>query len=492
MTSKRARTTSSLGNRIGAIQQGMAALEARDRTPAPDETPATLEYLRERLELLESANYRYENELATLGQEVTQALLPADYVGPGPTPVTFLDPNISQPGGMVYQWLGKFEPWGNRVVNMVRQNGTWLIQGHSNVENYGGKISLMPYLGNNIAVYAEYPAISRNTYGRPRAQRLSSGIVVLSGLLLTMTSTPAGTVLMTLPPGYRPDNNMTFGVENSGSQRMVTIRPNGEMLVETTAFVATSNDFFSIDGIAFPAAGVATWTPITEWLNGWSAWTSPAFGVPSYWKDPYGVVWFQGLIRPGTRGGDLGMFQIPATHCPAKQTHNKATSSAAWGYYSVFPANHGSKPRMVTDKGGNPTFSWISLCDMRIVTPDAYTASKWLRPNLYNGSWNPEYGTGFPRLGVTRRPDGLALTEGLCSVSSGTSDVWLTSFQDWVSPEKVAIIQTVGADVKRRLDIVGMKWTDPSSSSYGPASVGANGTHSSWTSFDGLVWMVGD
>ncbi len=62
MASKRARDAASLGNRLAAIRTGLADLEAKNRTPAPDPNDATLENLRQQVSLLMSANWRTEQE----------------------------------------------------------------------------------------------------------------------------------------------------------------------------------------------------------------------------------------------------------------------------------------------------------------------------------------------------------------------------------------------------------------------------------------------
>lgn len=62
MTSKRARENASLGNRIRAIQTGLAEIEAKNRTPAPDPEATTVENLRQQVAMLMSANWRIDQE----------------------------------------------------------------------------------------------------------------------------------------------------------------------------------------------------------------------------------------------------------------------------------------------------------------------------------------------------------------------------------------------------------------------------------------------
>lgn len=62
MVSKRARATNTVGTRLSAVQEGIAALEARTRTPAPDTADARLGAVERNLELLNSPNYRADQE----------------------------------------------------------------------------------------------------------------------------------------------------------------------------------------------------------------------------------------------------------------------------------------------------------------------------------------------------------------------------------------------------------------------------------------------
>ncbi|UDL16370.1 minor tail protein [Microbacterium phage Zooman] len=62
MVSKRARQNYNVSTRLSAIQEGMATLEAKTRTPAPDGSDERLELAERKLALLESSNYRAEQE----------------------------------------------------------------------------------------------------------------------------------------------------------------------------------------------------------------------------------------------------------------------------------------------------------------------------------------------------------------------------------------------------------------------------------------------
>jgi hypothetical protein len=422
---------------------------------------------------------------ADVGQLTQQALLDPGYNGAGPARVSFL------PSGTLsseyYQWIGKYQKWGNRAVEMIREGSSWRILGHTGHTNYGGKISMEPWLGSNYMPYNVRS--SSNEYNDIRVQKLASGIVVLSGLLSSRETGSANELIAVLPPGFRPDNTMIFPVNNYGTTRTVSIRTNGEIRWEGS-FASGSGVWVSLDGIAFPAAGVANWTNITEWVNNWKSWSDEY--KPAYWKDPYGVVWFKGLVTGGAKGGDAVMFKIPASHVSPFQTHNIASTDQGLGYVSSFPTTQGAGgDRGVTWKSGNPSSAtWLSLCGVRIITADAYAAYPWIR-NLPTGNqWETTYGEAgrFPTLGVARRPDGLALSTGLVKV--GTIEKPIANMQDWILPEKRTILCSVSGDASCRIDIMGLNQGQSDFLVRGQAY--GSGTHNVWTSFDGLAWMIGD
>ena len=90
MVSKRARANSTVGTRLSAIQETMAELEGRTRTPAPDTSEERLEVVERKLEMLGSAHYRADEDLLVRGSDYAYALLDPAYVGPGPARVSVL------------------------------------------------------------------------------------------------------------------------------------------------------------------------------------------------------------------------------------------------------------------------------------------------------------------------------------------------------------------------------------------------------------------
>ncbi|URP22174.1 hypothetical protein SEA_BIG4_90 [Microbacterium phage Big4] len=483
--SKRARANSTVGTRLSAVQEGMAALEAKTRTPAPDTTPERLEVVERRLDLLGSANYRAEEDLLVRGSDYAQAVLDPAYIGPGPARVSFLpDGTLSDEA---YEWRRGFYYWGNRVVNMIRIDGRWFIDGHSDQlqdpltgTGRGGIINLP--LANGWKNYSDYTGSFQ--YTESQAQKLHSGIVLLSGLVGMGTIT-TGTVITTLPPGYRPDTDMLFPTLNGNNYRTVTVQANGDIVVRG----GWVSSFITLDGIAFPAAGVASWTEIgaagsgSSYANGFSNYTNPVWGPASYWKDPYGLVWFRGLIDGGTRGtDDTVMVNLPASHRAYIQQHIAACASDSFGYVGARPTG-GLDWKVGTGNG------WHSLCGVTIITADALTASPWITPSTSSGwlDYNPAQ---FTTIGFTRRPDGMGLARGLAksgSVGAGTrmatAPRQLLPAMAWLTPR--ASGGTVG-----RMDLYGHRGYNAAGNF--PGQLSPNFGQSSWFSLDSMKWMVGE
>ncbi|QIG57835.1 hypothetical protein SEA_PAULODIABOLI_101 [Microbacterium phage PauloDiaboli] len=485
MVSKRARANNTVGTRLAAVQAGMEELQARTRTPAPDTTPERLEVVERRLELLSSANYRAEEDLLVRGSDYAHGLLDPAYIGPGPARVSFLpDGTLSDDP---YEWRGDFYPWGNRVVNMIRIDGRWFIDGHTSQSmdaltgiGRGGIVKLD--LLNGWQNYSQYTGSFQ--YAEAQAQRLHSGIVVLSGLIGNGTIT-SGTVIATLPPSMRPDTDLLLPTLNGNNYRSLTISANGDIVVRG-GWIAS---FITLDGIAFPAQGTATWTEIgaagsgSSYANGWTNYdTNPIWGKAAYWKDPYGLVWFRGLIDNGTRGtDDTTMVNLPATHRAHMQQHNNVVASDTFGFV-------GTRTTGGIDWKAGTGGGWHSLASLRIITSDALTASPWWTP-VYSGGWLDYNVAQFTSLGLTRRPDGLGLSKGLAKSGSLGAGTRLTTAPRHMLPAMTWLTPRVSGQVAARMDMYGHKGLSTGTL---PGQISPNFGAASWFSLDGMVWMIGE
>lgn len=482
MVSKRARANSTVGTRLSAIQETMAELEGRTRTPAPDTSEERLEVVERKLEMLGSAHYRADEDLLVRGSDYAYALLDPAYVGPGPARVSVLPSGTLSDGS--YEWRGSYYPWGNRVVNMIRVDGRWFIDGHSQTAidpltggGRGGIVKLN--LLNGWTNYSEYTGSYQ--YVEAQAQLLPSGIVVLSGLPGNGTVT-SETVIATLPPGYRPDSDMMFPTLSGNAWKSIKIKANGDILTQS----GWISSFASLDGIAFPAAGVASWTEIgasgsgSSFANSWAMYPNPIWGTPAYWKDPYGLVWFRGIISGGSRAADnTPMISLPASHRSVLQQHYAATAEDGFGLVGAQATNG------LNYKNAPSGSSWISLAGITIVTQDSYTSGSWFTRPLLSG-WSNYDVAVFPAAAVTRRPDGLGLSRGLIragTVGGGEKAVGLPRN---LMPAMGSITPRPAGAAAGRVDIYGHKTTGPT------GSLSVNFGSNNWVSLDGMKWMVGE
>ncbi len=479
MVSKRARVGRNLGTRINDLDSRAMTADIKSRTSDidVDDITSRIESLEAETSNLNSPNYRAEQDAAYLGNERATAILDAAYVGPGPANVYFtLAPSFELNGP--YEWKGQYYPWGNRVVNMVRQNGTWFIEGHTgemmnpevgNTQGYGGvgEIKLL----NGWKTYSEYNG--SNTYVNARMQKLSSGIVVLSGLIQGGTLT-SGTTIATLPVGMRPDSTMIFASYNGGNWRGVGISTSGNIY----PIINMADSYISLDGIAFPAAGTATWTDLTL-ANGYTAYNPTTYGNPGYWKDGYGFVWFRGMLVPGTTTSDTVMATLPESVQPFIAEHHTAVSSNAYGCVGASSAG-------LLWKTGNTGTTYISLANTTIVTSAAMTGTNnWFTPTFQNGWLN--YGTSHTSFGLLRRGDGLGMAKGL--VRSGTvgSNVRIATIPPRISPSMTCLFPRPAAGAAGRIDVWGHRMVNTDA-----GMTNLNSGNNGWVSYDGMKWLVGE
>lgn len=81
----------------------------------------------------------------------------------------------------------------------------------------------------------------------PKYTKLSNGIVLLKGMISSGTTT-AGTVLFTLPAGYRPDRISNYSTISGGAIASFDVLPTGDVVIG-----AGANTNFSLDGFIFEA-----------------------------------------------------------------------------------------------------------------------------------------------------------------------------------------------------------------------------------------------
>lgn len=379
-----------------------------------------------------------------------------------------------------YSWLGRYDPYGSREVSLMRTSSGWVITGQKE-DGY----ARLQY-GSNWSSYSDNGG---NWGGGAKAIRLPSGIVVLKGMLLS-GSAPADTQLIaTLPPGFRPDTTGLFPVEMGEGARTVRITQDGGVYVYGAGWPSS---WLSLDGIAFPSAGVANWAPIGTLGTSWgpsfgkdASWATQ-FGEPSIWKDPYGFVWYRGLVKvlSTVSADNTPIINMPAElRAPSSRSeHIRGTGNNAYaGLGGNWDIGLVWKPNSPSSVG-----SWISLGGVITKTTDAYSLNPWATktPKLING-YAP-YSINFTQPNYLLREDGLRVLTGLLGGGgTGGKNAWRFSEKEMFAEDGHLTIPLIAVNARGRLTI-NPSWID------GDADRGAlyiNSVADGWCSIDNRVYM---
>jgi hypothetical protein len=257
-----------------------------------------------------------------------------------------------------------------------------------------------PYIEPTLAGYVNYAG----GYHNAGYIKTSAGIVVHTGLI---ASTTGGTAY-SVPPGYRPDGKYIAGVVNSTSIGAVVISTAG-------AVTPTAASWTSLASTMYPAAGVADWTPITTFVNGFADYhaVDTSYPVASYWADQYGRVYFQGLIyRPSgvIPATDTIAFTLPAALATESQIHLADFCSGGMASYHIAGT-------AFVVKSGSQGVAFMCLQKCTFVAGAIRPSSSFQMLRMTLTDW-ANYGGGFPPAAAVVFPDGIVMMSGL--VNSGT------------------------------------------------------------------------
>lgn len=380
------------------------------------------------------------------------------------------------------EWLTPYDPRKSRQVRVTKVGRQDVIIGQREHDQVVIELNRSAVVNYNEATAGIHFS------PEPRAVRLPSGLVVLTGLLQTVKAPANGEALAYLPPGFRPGEDMLVGVEVENQPRALAIRANGEIQARTNI---SNGNYISIDNLSFYAAGVPQWSDIgtmgTSYGSNFEAWPEQwaAYGTPGFWEDPYGWLWFRGLVRAkATQSVDnTTIFNLPSNLRVSLEQHVRGTSENGLGMY-----------------GGNPTLGltwktgsaggvghYFSMGGVAFALPRAFSDNRWMYPYRFENNWVNRDGTRFTPLSWCLREDGLRALRGL--VNSGTSpNTRITIMHEAeMIPDSQLVMATVAQSQGRgRLDIAGRKRESPGLGSLQVVSAPA----SSWFSLDQVFWVV--
>ena len=424
---------------------------------------------------------------------VHMALLDDDYRGEGGARVTF--EGYDTLDGRTFQWSTPYVPWGSRSVVMHKVNGTWMIAGQSGAEGYGGLYRVPLPRSAAAGKWVNYYVRQQDPTWAPwEIVRYPSGIVVHRGLMFPIDAAAAavGTIIAIIPEMYRPDAPMTFMVNNGDLARSVSIWPNGHVTVGAN----WSTNYVSMSGtVAYPAAGVATWTNIEPqgtpgsdhaFLNGFLPYNSTPGDQPAYWMDPYGLVWLRGLIRhtaPPTTD-NTGMFALPVSHRAAAESHIIVARFDDIGMIGASPASAGVNFKTGTGYAAN---QWMSLAGATIVTAQARLVNPWFDVPYFVNSYG-NYPGSFTKLGMLRRGDGLGLMAGL-GLAPASIGNWPFLLEEELLQRKQTLFNVLSAGARGRVDTYGFD-RDSTNRPMGSFSL-VQGAAGGWFSLDSIKVVAG-
>ena len=422
--------------------------------------------------------YIHNSSMALENEVVVDALLPATYRG-GPTQVKINGVLSSA----TYEWLTPYVPGGSRTVKLKKIGSTWYITGQDQKGYYRFQL--------NDAEWTTHSDATATTAfsSRARVTRLVSGIVSLSGVLRARGTTPDLTLVGTLPADCRPDFDMIYPVEHGDVARAVTIKANGDILTRGGAW--SSDQYLTLDGISFPAAGVATWTTVGSGGSSFgSSFSDDAgfnaqYGAPAFWKDPYGFVWFRGLVKAiATVSADnTRIIDLPSTHRAHLEQHYRGTANNGYSGFGSRPNNglnwKPSSPGTIGD--------WYSLSGFVINTADSQANNPWVNPAKFANGWERN-GVTYPNGSYLLREDGLCLMQGL--MVSGTIGTRVMSLRDnemWPR-DGLIILAGMSNNARGRIDIGGEREALGGQNEPGSV-VFTQGDSGAWVSLDGKTWV---
>lgn len=371
-----------------------------------------------------------------------------------------------------YRWLGNYDPHGQRLVNLIKTGATWSILNQNT--------DMVRVLDTDRTTWISYN--ERENVGDFRdfltAVRLPSGLIQLGGLVVGIKDTASNALVATLPEGFRPDNDMIFPIQLGAVPGAITIGKDGTIRLRNAMVGAT---FITLDGVAFYAAGVAQWTAIGTGGSSFAAsfesnptWNAQ-FGLPSYWLDPYGFVWFNGLIRPKTTitADNTPMFTMPGTHVAHSEHHIRTASNDGHAHVGTIGSDITWK---IGSFGG--AGSWTSLHGVFYTTAAGRSANPWTYPTRFpNGHTN--YAAKMTQIGYLLREDGMRTAGGFLRQGTQTSVLlYLKDPELQIARNKKIIIPTAADSSHRRLDI------------HNGMMVPQNGAPGIWYSLDSIAWST--
>lgn len=295
-------------------------------------------------------------------------------------------------------------------------------------------------------------------YSTPGYEKTSADVVVLKGVIKD-GNVAGGTVLLTLPPGYRPAESIIFQTDSGGGPSRINVHPSGNVTVDRG-----SSAWIALDGIRFIASTAAyTWTG-GSFQNGWTNYGAP-WGNFGSTLDSIGRVHFKGLVRSGTNVNPTVVTTLPAGQQSPEYTHLPASSNALFNYTAFSSVIHA--------KGLPGAVDYYALQGMFYPT-----TSGWTTLTLQNG-WQVFDTTGHSLNRYRKGADGIVTVKGLIKNGTTTAGTVVAQLPAGFRPKERLCIAGVAGAAHSRIDVL------PN----GQIIIGGY-ANSGWTSLDNVSFVA--
>ncbi|CAN5366996.1 hypothetical protein BH10PAT4_BH10PAT4_3130 [soil metagenome] len=260
----------------------------------------------------------------------------------------------------------------------------------------------------------------------------SDGMIVLKGLIRSGTAT-SGTVIGTLPAGYRPAERLLFQTGSNGAAGRLDVDTNGDISIQIG-----SNAWFSLDGINFMPSGT-TFTALSPLFNSWVNYGG-VYATAGYMTDTSGRVHIKGLVKSGVATNDTIIGTLPAGSRVATNSYEHVSNDNSNAYSHIGLNQAGN----VLAKGGSNGFLSLNA----LFYPASYS---WTTLTLSN-SW-VTYGGIFSPPRYTKSTDNMVLVKGLIKSGVTTADTVIANLPTGFCPKQRVIMTIPANGVVGRVDV---------------------------------------
>jgi hypothetical protein len=329
---------------------------------------------------------------------------------------------------------------GDQVL-VVRDGASWSIIAKINTTAEYPSWYSLPLSNSWVDFGSVYGFSGLNTPSAGvKFTRTASGIVLVKGLVKSGTIT-AGSIIGTLPIGFRPTKDQWFQSMQAGNLgRNLKVKQNGEIV---TGPNSGDSSYVSLSDIWFHADNTQTYTALTSPLNGWNLTSDSTLQVPGYFLDTDGIAFVRGAMGTiGTTTNTTLLFSMPSGLNSIQARHMMSANSTANASFSYIDQTNGYLYGQIA--GTTPTnFHWRAIYDVASGGP-------LFTPGSYTNSWQ-RYSSLFPDAAFYKRADGLVVLKGFISTGAlGTSAFTLPK---GYRPAQNLIMSRIANSGAGRLDI---------------------------------------